>query len=301
MMMRTIKLAVSFGVLAALIWWADAARIAARLRDADLAWLALALLSLTALTLLMARRWQIVAARLALVLPYRAALGEYYIAQMVNLVLPGGVLGDVGRAVRVRNQGTMVCAAQSVAAERIIGQATLLALMGVAFTIALILPGGIAWPLFAWGGILLLLVALGVVLVFATGTSAIARFLAFVLSCFRDLRLVAYALGIAGLLILSLYACAHATGTVIPPDGWFTLIPLILSAMLIPLSVGGWGWREGAATALFPLIGAAPDAGVAMGIAYGAMMMIAALPALYFLMRTPASQTQPNNSGLDLT
>ncbi|WP_168769393.1 hypothetical protein [Yoonia sediminilitoris] len=49
--------------------------------------------------------------------------------------------------------------------------------------------------------------------------------------------------------------------------------------MLVPLSVAGWGWREGAAAVLFPPTGATPSVGIAMGIAYGAIMTIAALPA----------------------
>lgn len=52
---------------------------------------------------------------------------------------------------------------------------------------------------------------------------------------------------------------------------------------------GGWGWREGAAAALFPLIGATPSAGIATGVAYGAMMMIAAIPGLFFVWRLGAA------------
>jgi len=64
-----------------------------------------------------------------------------------------------------------------------------------------------------------------------------------------------------------------------------TLIPLILTAMLIPLSVAGWGWREGAAAALFPLAGAAPDAGLAASAAFGALMLAAAMPGALWLTR----------------
>jgi hypothetical protein len=94
-------------------------------------------------------------------------------------------------------------------------------------------------------------------------------------------------------LIFGFYACARATGTLIPAEGWATLIPLILSAMLIPLSVGGWGWREGAAAAMFPLIGVSADAGIAAGIAYGSVLLIAVLPAGFILFRRRAIDIFP--------
>lgn len=99
----------------------------------------------------------------------------------------------------------------------------------------------------------------------------------------RAPAILGHALLATGLLIFSLYACARATGTVIPPEGWATVLPLILCAMLIPLSVAGWGWREAAAAALMPMIGAAPAAGIALGLCYGALMFLASLPAVFFV------------------
>jgi len=61
--------------------------------------------------------------------------------------------------------------------------------------------------------------------------------------------------------------------------------------MLIPLSVAGWGWREGAAAALFPMFGASVEAGVAMGICYGTLVLIAALPGVAFAL-SPVGKTR---------
>lgn len=284
-MKRIINGVVSVAVLGLVILWADIGTVTGHLRDASLGWLVLAGVSLTALTFLMAKRWQMVARAVDLNISYPCALSEYYIAQMVNLVLPGGVLGDVGRAVRVRQAGDMLRAAQSVAADRIIGQVIMFAALGLGLAVALLVPGGIKWPATVWVGIILGLSAVGGVVALSRRQGATAAFLRLILHLLCDIRLSGLSVIITALLIASLYACARATGTVIPPAGWFTLIPLILSAMLIPLSVAGWGWREGAAAALFPLIDATPSAGIAMGIAYGAMMMIAAVPGVYFVMR----------------
>lgn len=288
-MKRTLNITVSVAVLALVIWWADAGAVMAHLRGASWGWLTMAGLTLTALTFLMAKRWQVVAGALDLDISYSRAVSEYYIAQLVNLVLPGGVAGDVARAVRVRHVGDLTRAAQSVAADRIFGQAAMCAALVCGLCIALLVPGGIAWPTMIWVGIAAGIVVIGVVLVLSRRDGRAARFFGLILRLFQNAPLVVLSLIITVLLIFGLYACARATGTIIPPEGWFTLIPLVLSAMLVPLSIGGWGWREGAAAALFPMIGASPSAGIAMGIAYGGMMMIAALPGLYFVMRASLS------------
>jgi uncharacterized membrane protein YbhN (UPF0104 family) len=81
--------------------------------------------------------------------------------------------------------------------------------------------------------------------------------------------------------------CARATGTSLGPLATVAIVPLILTAMLLPLSVGGWGWREGAAAALFPVAGFGAGAGLAASVAFGIVILIAAAPgALWPMMGT---------------
>lgn len=295
-MKRAAKLCGSLLLLGLMIWWADGRAVVGRLQGASWQWLAVSCLALTVLTFVMAKRWQVVAQAFDLSIVYPRAVREYYIAQLANLVVPGGVAGDVARAVRVREAGDLLRAGQSVAADRIIGQMVSFAVLGIALGAAFVLPGGIVWPAATWVGGLGLGVAGAGIFAVSRRDGAWGAFLRRVLQQLADPRVLGQSLVITALLSLSFYACARATGTVIPVGGWFTLIPLILSAMLVPLSVGGWGWREGAAAGLFPLIGAGSDAGIAAGIAYGAMMMIAASPGLYFILRAawvpPASSTR---------
>lgn len=294
------KLAISCAVMAALLWWADPVVVANQLRDADVAWLGAAFVSLTLLTALMARRWQIVAQVLDIRLTFAQAWSEYYVAQLANMALPGGVVGDVGRAFRIRRQGDLVRAAQSVAAERLIGQISIFALMAVGFACALMIPGGTAWPQLAWLGIVGFCAVIVIAAIFARGTSASARFVRLSLALLKAPRLIGYTGIITALLIFGFYACARATQTIIPLHDLATLVPLILCAMLIPLSVGGWGWREGAAVALFPLIGASPGAGIAAGIAYGSVMLLAALPAVLIALKPMNPHPLSNPSKMDV-
>lgn len=286
-----LKIAVSIAVLVGVFMIADTSSIVDRLKTADLLWLGVALLCLTALTFLMAKRWQLTAQTLEIELSYRRAVREYYLAQLVNLILPGGVAGDAARAIRLRTEGDLIRTSQSVVLERLIGQIVMFGLMFIGFVFALIIPGGLAWPSWIWAVLLggAIAVTLGVQLGKRKG--AVATFLRLVGQCLRDPKQIILSTIIAFVINVSFYACAKATGTVLPISALFTLIPLILSSMLIPVSVGGWGWREGAGAALFPLAGASASAGIATGIAYGAMMLVAALPAV-ILIALPNSKTQ---------
>jgi hypothetical protein len=53
--------------------------------------------------------------------------------------------------------------------------------------------------------------------------------------------------------------------------------------MLIPVSISGWGLREGAAAALLPLSGVSPSGALAASVAFGLTFAASALPALVFL------------------
>ncbi|MEL6571183.1 MAG: lysylphosphatidylglycerol synthase transmembrane domain-containing protein [Pseudomonadota bacterium] len=294
--MRLLRLTASIAVLAVLFALMDTGAIFARLRGADLGWLGMALGGLTVLTFLMAWRWQMTANALDIELRYPRAVREYYIAQLLNLVLPGGLVGDAARAARLKAPRGLRQAAQSVIIERFIGQTTLFVLMFFGFLIAMFLPGGPDWPLWTWWFLAVGMVVAVLGWLYARQKGVIARFLATALDLMARPRQVVLSLTIALLIIFNFYACARATGTVLPANTLFTLIPLILTAMLVPLSVGGWGWREGAAAALFPLAGEFPSAGVAASIAYGAMMLLAASPAAFLMMLHPG-QTPGGKDG----
>src|SRR5690606_14619467 len=56
-------------------------------------------------------------------------------------------------------------------------------------------------------------------------------------------------------LVAMFHACALAVGSALSVAQALVLVPWILMAAVLPLSVGGWGVRELSAAALFPLAG----------------------------------------------
>jgi uncharacterized membrane protein YbhN (UPF0104 family) len=281
--LRLIRLLVPLGLLALLWHLADGPDAAARLAGAQPQWLALSLAAVLGQTALSAWRWRLVARALGIGIAPGRALGEYLAAQFLNQTLPGGIPGDAARAWRSRGEGGLARAALAVAAERLIGQAALAlwSLPALALSLAF---GRIAWPqAMPWA-----LAFAAVLLAAATRLPlpAAARPLAAPPGLWP--AQAALAVPILALNLAAFACAARATGTTLTPEATAALVPLILTAMLIPLSVGGWGWREGAAALLFPLAGAAPEAGLAASAAFGAVVQAAAVPGVFWLIGRPA-------------
>jgi len=284
MLWRTVQIVVLI-VLAVLLWRAADGRAALEhLRSADLRWLAVAVLVLTVQTVLSAQRWRVTAAQLGLAIPAMSALREYYLAQVVNQTLPGGVLGDASRAVRWRAQAGLRVSAQAVVFERIAGQLGLVAILGCGLAFALAIPSDLAWPV--W---LLRALGLGTALAISIGIGALtlpalrrAAQPFFRAVCAPEVRLQQTALSLATALcnVAAFVACAQALGIAMSVVAMAALVPLILFAMILPISVAGWGLREGAAAALFPVMGATSSEGLATSVAFGLVFLATSLPGI---------------------
>ncbi|MEM8822105.1 MAG: lysylphosphatidylglycerol synthase transmembrane domain-containing protein [Pseudomonadota bacterium] len=289
-MNRLLKTSISVALVALLLWLTDPAEALTRLRDADWRWLLLACAMLSAQTLFMAIRWRLTAGRLGLQIGLRQAIGEYYLGQVLNTTLPGGVIGDAGRAIRTREGAGMLRAAQAVMIERLAGQIAIFGIASVGLLLALAIPGGLAWP--TWTGAVLAAILAGVTFAAGLGWVAAKGFLdAIRLALLAKPvwpRQAVLGIIIASLNLAAFAACAKATGTTLSLEAIVTVVPLVLMAMLVPISIAGWGWREGAAAALFPVAAADPAAGIAAGVAFGLVILAASLPGLLWPILAPS-------------
>ncbi|MEE4279052.1 MAG: lysylphosphatidylglycerol synthase transmembrane domain-containing protein [Halieaceae bacterium] len=290
---RSLQLAVTVASLAALWQIVDGETALRQLAAAQPVWIAGALAALTLQTLLSALRWRLTAARLGIPLERGVALREYYLSQIVNQLLPGGVLGDAGRAYRVRSEAGLLVSGQAVLFERFAGQLALFAVFALGVIGTQLVPGGFEGP--RWLLPLVLLVALGALLVFRAlvhrptrrEEGPMRRFVrAFVHAvAAREVRPQQFALSLGTALcnIGAFACCAIAVSAPLSMPAALVLVPLVLFSMVIPLSVSGWGLREGAAAAMLPLAGGTAAAGLAASVAFGLVMLLAALPGLLAL------------------
>jgi glycosyltransferase 2 family protein len=297
--MKIIRVLVTLALLA-LLWQAiDGPAALELLLAAEPFWLAVAVVALTGQTLLSALRWRLTAGALGQSISVARAIREYYLSQIVNQSLPGGVLGDAGRAVRARHEAGLKRAGQAVVFERLAGQLVLFVVTAVAVLMVWLTPGGIALPdwvllMVASSSIALLLMA-GVIWGFSRGANATNAQIrdwtrAFSLSVLAPAvvsRQILLSLGTTALNLLAFALCTRATGTTMPVTAVMIVVPLILFTMLIPISVSGWGLREGAAAALFPIFGATGTEGFAASLAFGLMFLLSTLPGIAVLLLSP--------------
>ncbi|WP_417742072.1 lysylphosphatidylglycerol synthase transmembrane domain-containing protein [Salipiger sp.] len=293
--MRVLRLLVPLALIALCLWLADGRAVLERLSGLSVGWLIGAVVLLNAVTLLSALRWKLTATALSLPLGAGEAVREYYLAQFVNQTLPGGVLGDAARAMRSRKGGPMRRAAQAVVLERASGQAgmALVSLLGLLLLVVAphrVLPTASALPVVAWLPmaflVALLLGAVPLALGRAGGREDGWR-LAIREALLRRWPVQGALSVLVALLTVAGFAlAARATGSALAPATALLIVPLILTAMLLPASVAGWGWREGAAASLFAMAGPGAEAGIAASIAFGIAMLLSALPGAFFLQRT---------------
>lgn len=282
------------GILASLAWKVGTGGFLAALRviDADTLLAAGGIGLFT--TVLNAWRWCLVARGLGIALPLRTATAACYRAAFLNTALPGGVLGDVHRAVRHgQDLGDLGLGVRAVALERFAGQAVVVA-TGLGLLLALPSParpslaavpaglvvGAVAGVLAA---VAVALAARGTLRRAAsrwaragrTGVMAVRHGL---LSRRAFPGIVAASVGVlAGYLAMFLLA-ARAAGATAPTAHLLPLLVYALLAMAIPVNVGGWGPREGACAWAFAAAGFGASQGITVAVVYGLSAFAASLP-----------------------
>ncbi len=238
-------------------------------------------------------RWSLVARGLGVTLPLRTAVAHCYRSVFLNATLPGGVLGDVHRAVsHGRDVGDVGRGIRAVVLERTAGQV-------VQAAMALVVLSAFPSPVRPYMPIVTgVAVAVAVVAVLAArvmphrGVSRWARALRAARADIRDGLLArgnwlaitgASALVVAGHLATFLIA-AHTAGATASLLRLAPLTLLALLAMGLPINVGGFGPREGVAAWAFGAAGLTADQGVATAVVYGALVLAASLPGVCVLL-----------------
>jgi glycosyltransferase 2 family protein len=282
--------AVAAAVLAVVIWRLGTGPFLAGVEAVD----ARALLAAAAIflptTVFAAWRWTIVSRGLGVRLSLPAAVAAYYRAVFLNLVLPGGVAGDVHRGVsHGREEHDVGGAVRAVVWERTAGQVVQVVLV---IAVLLVLPSPVrsSMPFVAVAAVA---VVLGVVVVARVGHGR-SRWRRLRDAVVADVRhgvlrrnalpavVFASAMVVVGhtatFLVAARTAGVHASV--------FRLLPLALLAMLamtLP-NIGGWGPREGVAAWVFAAAGLGADRGAATAVAYGVMVLAASLPGAIVLL-----------------
>jgi len=284
------RLLVSVSILVVILPSIDirqAWQVAARARPD---WLLLALLMQFGSTALAAYRWQLIMRNLGFGQTFTFYWKSYFKGMFFNQGLPTSIGGDALRVLDVAGCGFRKRdALVGIVIDRMTGLGALLLLALVAHLVNPdLLPEQIYRPI-VW------LVAAGL-LGFA-GLSFLGRWpwlgrhpqLAVLKTVSDRLRqavslhrflLLASSLLVPLLAMLTFFATGWALGLRYDLMTYFAIVPPALVLTVIPISIAGWGVREGALVGLFSLIGADRTVVLTMSVVYGMMLILASLPGL---------------------
>lgn len=295
---------ISLGLLVAIVLWVEPGAVIAEVQRFSFGWMALALIVSVVQVMLSAWRWKFTAGLVGVPLRFGYALREYYLALLVNQLLPGGVLGDAGRAHRHAGQAASKGSAwRAVVIERASGQVavvllTLLALLSSPLWHAAL---GTRRLLSIVIGVALLVAAAVAIAVWLRRTSRIALpawSAVFGQEIRRSLlkRQVWPWQLLSSLTIVFSYGvvmvcAARAIGVELAAVDILALAPVLLLAMLVPLSIAGWGLREGTAAGVWVFVGLPSAQGVAVSLAYGVLVLLSSLPGIWVALAKRAKAT----------
>lgn len=282
-------------MVVALLWWLGPGPFLQGLRSLDGAAVALAMLLGVVTTAAASWRWTVVAGGLGVRIPLPRAIAAYYQSQFLNTALPGGVLGDVHRAVENgRDNGDLGRGVRAVVWERTAGQAVQVMLASAIF---LALPSQVrpAVPvLLAVAVVVAAAVVIGGAARRPESTAWPARLLRAIRSDLRDAVLACGVwprVGAASVVVVAGHLATFliAAHSVVPAAGVRQVLPLamlVLLAAALPLNVAGWGPREGMAAWAFGAAGLGSEQGAAVATAFGVLVIASCLPGAVTLVVT---------------
>ncbi len=271
------------------------------LRNVDVGGLAAAWAMLAALWFTQAYRWRVITRALSQPLAYRDAVLAVIVGQFFNQSLPSTVGGDVMRVWRAQRAGmTFGGAVNSVLIDRGVALVALLLLVAISLPVA---QARIADPV-ARAGLWLVIglgagglgLALSMDRLPLPAPLARLRPVAAVAALARDVRRVFFAPAtISVVLAVSMVSHLVVVASVLMiaralaiPVGFLDcliLVPPVLMVAAVPISVAGWGLREGAMVTAFAFVGVAAPQALALSLLLGlVLLLVGAVGAPVWLM-----------------
>ena len=287
-----LKVIVSLGLITLLVNQVDFNKIVNILKNVDITMIIYALILLIIQVFIATTRWQYVLKCQKIMLDYKNTLQILWSGLFFNQAMPSSVGGDVIRGYYLKKQGmTLGRATLGVLIDRLFGMIGLVLLVLASLPLLFELVDD---PI-ARTGVLFIAVGISLALLFIFFTDKLP-------GNFSHLKLVKgfYALSQGGrhciaeryngviILVLSVFihlisvvavmTMATGLGLSIEWGGFLLMVPLVGLMMVVPISIAGWGVREGVMVVGFGYLGVAPEAALALSILYGLSVLVVALP-----------------------
>jgi hypothetical protein len=281
-------------VLVGVVWWVGTDPVVTGVRSLDPTTLALGVALGVPVTVAAAWRWRLVARGLGLGLPVGWSVAACYRSQLLNAVLPGGVLGDVLRGVgHGRRVADPARGLRAVAWERGGGQ---LVQAVLAVVVLLAVPSSVRAT--APALLVVLGVAVVVVAIVVRGWPLLRADLAGLVRQRVWWGVVVSSGVVVAGLVATYVVAARAVGVTAPAVELLPPALLVMVAAAVPANVAGWGPREGMAAWAFAAAGLGAGPGLATSVAFGVMVLVATLPGAVVLLVDALTRSSRGAGGL---
>jgi uncharacterized membrane protein YbhN (UPF0104 family) len=285
------KLLLSIGVLVYIARSLDLHELRTHLLTVDPVLFVLALALVGLQTFILNGRWEMIMRSLGVSLEWLTGWRILMISLWFNQVLPSSAGGDVVRIWLLRQRGVQWSeAVKGVMADRFTALLGLVALMVAGFPMllarvtdhaAILAIGGLTAAGVAGTAVLMTLdrwperiVAIRPIASFAR-FGALVRFL--LLRYERRVVLFGSAIFIHMVTAAACYALALGLGAQLSLLDAFILIPPVILLTAVPISISGWGVREGAMVACLGLVGVPSENALSISLLLGAISVIIGL------------------------
>ena len=298
-----LRAVVSLGLLVGLAWWLEVGTVVSRLAGMRPSWVLLALAISIAQVVVLAWRWSFTARRLGVDLPFLVAWREYYLSIFLNQVLPGGIAGDVTRAWRQARSRDHLReasgpAVRAVVFERLSAQVVMTTVAVLSLLFLPVTVGRNSGSVMVGAGLLSAGIVVAV-FVWVHRQSSVGSLTGRVIAEVGAAHLSPSAFTaqlISAIIVVSTYlitylVAAKAVGVETPPLVLLPLVGPVLMSMLIPVTVAGWGLREGVAAILWGAVGLTAGDGVVVSVAYGLLVLLGSLPGAGLLLASSVGRS----------
>ena len=287
-----LKVIVSLGLITFLINQVDFKGIVNILKNVDITMIVYALILLTIQVFIATTRWQFVLKCQKIMLDYKNTLQILWSGLFFNQAMPSSVGGDVIRGYYLKKQGmTLGRATLGVLMDRLFG------MVGLVFLVLASLP--LLFELvddsIARSGVLFIALGISLALLFIFFTDklpgnfshlrVIRGFYSLsqegrhcISNNYNGLIIIIISILIHLISVVTVMTMAIGLGINVEWSGFLVIIPLVTLMMVVPISIAGWGVREGVMVVGFGYLGVASEAALALSILYGLLMLVVALP-----------------------